>query len=106
MVRPSLRKEMAQWAVQYRSASVRFACRTFGISETCYRYHPKLNDENELIADWLVTLTDAKKAWGFGLCFLHLRNVKGFGWILSPGRACLRAREGTSVCTAFIASWS
>ena len=71
---------MAQWAVQYKSTSIRFACRTFSISETCYRYQPKLSDENELIADWLVTLTDAKKTWGFGLCFLHLRNVRGFGW--------------------------
>ncbi|GAA6210258.1 hypothetical protein NBRC116601_35510 [Cognatishimia sp. WU-CL00825] len=80
MVRPSQRKEMAQWAVRYKSASIRFACRTFSISETCFRYQPKLSDEDELIADWLVTLTDRKKAWGFGLRFLHLRNVKGFGW--------------------------
>ena len=80
MVRPSLRKEMAEWAVQYRSASIALACRTFSISETCYRYQPKLSDENELIADWLVALTTTKKTWGFGLCFLHLRNVKGFGW--------------------------
>jgi len=80
VVRPSHRKEMAQWAVRYKSASIRLACRTFSISETCYRYQPKLSDENELIADWLVSLTDRKKAWGFGLCFLHLRNVKGFGW--------------------------
>lgn len=71
---------MAQWAVRYKSTSIRFACRTFSISETCYRYQPKLSDENELIADWLVTLTTAKKAWGFGLCYLHLRNVKGFKW--------------------------
>ena len=33
--------------------------------------------ENEEIADLLVGLTDARKTWGFGLCFLHLRNVKG-----------------------------
>ena len=39
-----------------------------------------LRDENEEIADWLLKLTAAKKAWGFGLCFLHLRNVRGFGW--------------------------
>jgi putative transposase len=71
---------MAQWAVRYKSASIRIACRTFSISETCYRYQPKLSEENELIADWLVTLTDRKKAWGFGLCFLHLRKVKGFTW--------------------------
>ncbi len=82
MVRPSLRKEMAEWAVQYRSASIALACRAFSISETCYRYQPRLSDENKLNADWLVALTTAKKTWGFGLCFLHLhlRNVKGFGW--------------------------
>ena len=80
MVRPSQRREMAEWAVRYRSASIALACRAFSISETCYRYQPKLSDENELIADWLVALTNAKKTWGFGLCFLHLRNVKGFGW--------------------------
>jgi len=25
-------------------------------------------------------LTTAYRDWGFGICFLHLRNVKGFGW--------------------------
>lgn len=80
MVRPSLRKEMAEWAVRHRSASIALACRTFSISETCYRYHPKLSDENEFIAQKLLTLTGAYKDWGFGLCFLHLRNVKGFRW--------------------------
>jgi putative transposase len=56
------------------------ACRTFGVSETCYRYGPKLRAQNEEIADLLVGLTDARKTWGFGLCFLHLRNVKGHPW--------------------------
>src|SRR6056297_1412348 len=36
--------------------------------------------ENEEIADLLVGLTDARKTWGFGPCFLHLRNVKGHPW--------------------------
>ena len=80
MVRPSQRREMAEWAVRSRSASIALACRAFSISKTCYRYQPKLSEENELIADWLVALTTAKKTWGFGLCFLHLRNVKGFRW--------------------------
>jgi len=80
VVRPSLRKEMAEWAVRHRSVSIALACRTFSISQTCFRYQPKLSDDNQLIADWLVALTTAKKAWGFGLCYLHLRNVKGFGW--------------------------
>lgn len=25
-------------------------------------------------------LTHNQKTWGFGLCFLYLRNIKGFGW--------------------------
>ena len=39
-----------------------------------------MRDENEEIADLLTGLTDARKTWGFGLCFLHLRNVKGHPW--------------------------
>ncbi len=71
---------MAAKAVARRGVSIALACRTFGVSETCYRYSPKLSDENEEIADLLVGLTDARKTWGFGLCFLHLRNVKGHPW--------------------------
>ena len=61
------------------------------IIETCYRYEPKRRDENGLIADWLLALTDVKKTGGFGLCFLHLRNVKGFKWNWSsPTEVVLR----------------
>ena len=28
----------------------------------------------------VLRLTACHKRWGFGLCFLYLRNVKGFGW--------------------------
>lgn len=66
--------------MRYKSASIRFVCRTFSINKTRYRFQPKLSDENELIADWMVTLTTAKKASGFGLCYLHLGNVKDFKW--------------------------
>ena len=80
MTRPSQRREMAENAVARRKVSIALACRAFGVSETCYRYSPRLKDENEEIADLLVGLTDARKTWGFGLCFLHLRNVKGHPW--------------------------
>ena len=62
---------MAGKAVALRGVSVALACRTFEVSETCYRYSAKLNDENEQIADLLIGLTRAKKTWGFGLCFLY-----------------------------------
>lgn len=80
MVRPSQRREMAKQTVATRGASIRRACADFAISETCYRYQPTLSDDNALIADCLVRLTYHQKNWGFGLCFLHLRNVKGYGW--------------------------
>lgn len=36
-----------------------------------------MSDENQQIADLLVELTEQNKNWGFGLCFLTLRNVLG-----------------------------
>lgn len=80
MVTPSRRRELAQKAVLDRDISIRLSCELFGISETCYRYQPKLNDENTIIADWLMRLAQNQRNWGFGLCFLYLRNVKGYGW--------------------------
>lgn len=70
---------MAQQMVS-RGFSVQLACLTFGISQTCYRYQPKLSEENVRIADHLVRLTHNQRNWGFGLCFLYLRNVKGYPW--------------------------
>jgi len=72
----SQRREMAENAVARRGASIS----PFGVSETCRRYGPKLRAEDEAIADLLTGLTDARKTWGFGLCFLHLRNVMGHPW--------------------------
>ena len=75
------------------TVSIALACRTFQISETCYRYERKLSDGNAEIADWLVRLTTNRRTWGFGLCFLYLRNVKGYGWNHKLGS------------TGFTASW-
>ena len=80
MIRPALRRGLAKKAVARRGVSIALACRTFDVSETCYRYSPFLSDENEDIVDLLVGLTEARKTWGFGLCFLHLRNVQGHPW--------------------------
>lgn len=54
--------------------------REFCLSESGYRYEPKLNAENAKISEWLLRLTENQRNWGFGLCFLYLRNVKGFIW--------------------------
>ncbi len=52
---------MAMKVVAVHGISVAPACRTFKISETCYRYSPTLSDENEEIADWLQSLTANKR---------------------------------------------
>ena len=71
---------MAKTAVKRSGVSIRVACVAFAISESCYRYDARLSNENVEITDWLLRLTTTHKRWGFGLCFLYLRNVKGFGW--------------------------
>lgn len=78
MVTPSRRKEMARTAVTEKGISIRLACSIFVVSETCYRYQPKHSSDNALIADWLLRLTTTNRTWGFGLCYLYLRNVKGY----------------------------
>lgn len=71
---------MARNLIDQRSVTIRLACTALSISQTCYRYQPKLSAENEQIADWLIRLTHNQRNWGFGLCFLYLRNVKGYRW--------------------------
>lgn len=68
---------MAGQVVKKRGIAIKRACWLFSISQTCYRYRPKLSDENAWISDCLLRLTHANRTWGFGLCFLWLRNVKG-----------------------------
>ncbi len=58
----------------------KLACTIFSVSETCYRYEANHNGESELIANWLIRLTDNNPSWGFGLYYLYLRNVKHFKW--------------------------
>ncbi|CEF23492.1 hypothetical protein XACJK2_350003 [Xanthomonas citri pv. citri] len=67
---------MAQSAVTSGRTNIRHACQTFAVSETCFRYQAKASEENARIADWLVRLTTAHRDWGFGLCYLYLRNVE------------------------------
>lgn len=67
---------MARRAVLDRGLSIRVACQAFRVSQSCFRYEARTSAENQEIADWLLRLTDNHRNWGFGLCFLYLRNVK------------------------------
>ncbi|CAI85502.1 putative transposase [Pseudoalteromonas translucida] len=83
MVKASERKVLAHKVVSTNKMSIALACRTFMISETCYRYTPILRNENLKIAKLLLDLTELKRSWGFGLCFLYLRNEKSTSGITS-----------------------
>jgi len=75
VVKASERKVLAHEVVSTNKMSISLTCHTFMISEACYRYTPKLSDENEKIAALLLDLSQCQRNWGFGLCFLYLRNV-------------------------------
>ena len=80
MVAPFVRKQMAQSAVEIRQISVRRSCQIFSVSQTCYRYAAKNRDESKVVSDSLIALSLCHRTWGFGLMFLHLRNVQGKRW--------------------------
>ena len=80
MVRPSQRIEMAKKIVRAGTLNVSQACVAFSVSQCCFRYERKLSDENSRIAELLLGLCQSQRNWGFGLCFLYLRNVKGHAW--------------------------
>ena len=61
---------MAETAVERRGVSIALACRAFGVSETCYRYSPKLKDENEEIADLLTGADGCAQDLGLWPVFL------------------------------------
>ena len=71
---------MARWAVANREVSIRLACVAFTISQSCYRYQPKLSDENAQIADWLLLLTRRNKSWGFGSVLFISAQYQGL-WL-------------------------
>ena len=97
IMRSAQRRELAVKAVAIKGVSIALACRAFEVSETCYRYSPKLDDENEQIADLLLGLTKAKKTCGFGLCFLYLRCVRAdCASLFHPGEPSWAAE----ICTA------
>lgn len=67
------------------------ACLIFKVSQTCYRYKARLDEENQQIAEWLIQLTNDHKTWGFKLCFLYLRNVKNTNGTTNVSIAFIRS---------------
>ena len=63
---------------QNKTTSIKLVCEVCSISKSTYYYQPKLRDENTFIANYLLRLSTTHKRWGFKLCYLYLRNVKGY----------------------------
>ena len=77
MVALSRRRQPACHYIEERNISIRRACHIFKISVTCYYHKSVATDKNKHISGLLLALTEQNKNWGFGLCFLTLRNVMG-----------------------------
>ncbi len=75
--RKKLAKELHATSGNY---SIRLVCKVCSISEGCFRYKAKLSNENELLKSELLQLSEQEVRWGFGLCFLYLRNTCGYPW--------------------------
>ncbi len=71
---------MAKKAVNEQRLNIRQACVAYSVSRCCFRYEHKLSDDNVHIAQLLQGLSQSQRNWGFGMCFLYLRNVKGYTW--------------------------
>lgn len=66
--------------MKQKGIAVRKACEIFSISETCYRYRSYKRTEDQQIVKELLRLTKEHPHWGFGLCYLYLRNVAKKPW--------------------------
>jgi putative transposase len=80
VVKPALKKELALQIIQSKNAPKRLACKILGLGKNTLYYQLKKPSGDLEIEKWLLKLTAENKRWGFGLCYLYLRNVMHFHW--------------------------
>jgi putative transposase len=71
---------MALVACTTYALSIKRSCHLYSISPSHWRYVRKLDPEDVVIAAALIALSEAHIRWGFGLMYLHLRNVQAKTW--------------------------
>ncbi|WP_373332800.1 IS3 family transposase [Vibrio porteresiae] len=72
-VKPAIRREFVDYARRVHKVSLRLACRAVGISDSVYRYQPKLNDDQEVISE-LQKAAERYPAYGFSMLLKILRR--------------------------------
>ena len=63
MTRPANRRALAEKAVATRGVSIALACRAFDVSETCFRYSPKVQ---QIATEWLWSYNNERPNMGNG----------------------------------------
>ena len=78
MVKPATKREVVDYLVSEYPINIRQACKSLNFEQSSYYYHPKKQDDSEVI-DCLNTLSEKHPSYGFKKMFHSLRN-QGFGW--------------------------
>jgi len=65
--------------IERHQASVKRACRLFGLSRTVYAYKPKKKAEDPLLKQELLALVEENRTHGFWKLYTRLKN-DGFHW--------------------------
>lgn len=78
MVKPVKKREIVEYMVQEHSLNIRQACCCASLERSSFYYHPKGEDDTELIS-CLNELSEKHPSYGFKKMFHSLRN-RGFKW--------------------------
>ena len=72
-MKPAIRREFVDYGRRVHKVSLRLACRAVGISDSVYRYQPKLDDDQEVISE-LQKAAERYPAYGFSMLLKILRR--------------------------------
>jgi len=78
VVKAATKREVVDYLVSEYPINIRQACKSLNFEQSSYYYHPKKQDDSEVI-DFLNTLSEKHPNYGFKIMFHSLRN-QGFGW--------------------------
>ncbi len=60
--------------LEERSLTIPLGREAFVLGVSDYLFRPQLTAQNPCIIDLLVRLMNSQRRWGFGICYLNLRD--------------------------------